>query len=154
MTAITFFAQNSAEAGAGSWHIAANSFCCFAVAILAFTKGNHDITKPDLIAFVCCLSAMPMWYLTKEPLFAIIIVIIVEGFAYYPTFRKAFFKPREEMASAYTIDSLRAALSVPALQVYSFTTVVYPLFVIFVNLALISMIAVRRQRLVPPLPFD
>jgi hypothetical protein len=145
LTGITFFAQNNADAGPGAWHMAVNSVICFVIAGLAIKRGNLDIRAGDIATFICGLLAIPLWYVTKQPLLAVVLVICVEAFAYYPTFRKSYINPHEELAFTYTVDALRCAISLLAMEHYSLTTVLYPLFIVIVNVILVSMLVKRRR---------
>jgi hypothetical protein len=145
LTGITFFAQRSADAGPGAWHMAVNSAICFIVAGLAVTRGRPDIKRSDIVSFACALVALPLWYLTRQPLIAVLIVIGVEAFAYYPTFRKSWRRPHEELALTYSLDCLRCLISLLAMDSYSLTTVLYPSFIVIINIALVSLLLRRRQ---------
>ena len=148
LTAITFFAQSSAGAGPGAWHMAVNSIICFAVAALAISRGDLDIRRSDILSLACALASLPLWYFTQEPIWTLLIVIGIEAFAYYPTFRKSYAKPHEEFAFTYATDGLRCIISLFAMASYSVTTMLYPLFIVITNTALVSMLLWRRRNMV------
>ena len=132
--------------GRGIWGV--NAVVCFAVAGLAVKHGSLDIRRSDIISAVCALAAIPLWYVTRQPLAAVVIVILVEAFAYYPTFRKGHKKPHEELVFTYSVDAVRCLISLLAMESYSLATVLYPLFIAFVNVALVSMLVYRRRILI------
>jgi len=146
VTGITFFAQRSADAGPGAWHMATNSVMCFSVAALAIRYGSTDIKRSDVIAFIGALLAIPIWYVTHQPLAAVVMAILVDVFAYFPTFRKTYKRPHEELAFTYTVDVVRCVLSIIATDSYSLTTLLYPAFVALGDGALVGMILYHRWR--------
>jgi len=93
------------------------------------------------------LSAIPLWYYTKNPLAAVIIATIIDVLAYYPTFRKSYLKPKEEMIFSYIVSNAKHIMSLFAMSGYSMTTVLYPVALFIMNGALIGMLALRRVRL-------
>jgi hypothetical protein len=144
LTGIGFFAQLSKGAGAGAWAMGYTSVACMAGAILALFWGEKDIRKSDVVAFVGGLSAIPLWYFTKDPLNAVIVIVVVEVFAFYPTIRKSYFKPHEELAFAYVIDVIKYIISLFAMEQRSFTAELYPLFIIVFQSAFVAMLFYRR----------
>jgi hypothetical protein len=147
ITGIAFFAQISKDAGSGSWAMGATSLACFGGAVLGLFWGEKDIRKSDMIAFFGALSAIPIWYYTKDALNAVIVVIIVEIFAFYPTFRKSYSKPHEELAFSYIVDILKYIISILAMEQYSLTTTLYPLFIIVIQSLFVFMLFYRRAAL-------
>jgi hypothetical protein len=147
LTGITFFAQRSADAGPGAWHMIVNSAVCFLVAALALLRGGLDIRGSDVITFALALAIIPLWSFSQQPLLAVILVIGIEAFAYYPTFRKSYARPHQELAKTYMLDGLRCLISCAAMDSYSLTTLLYPVFIVIINTALVVMLLQRRNRL-------
>lgn len=145
---IAFFAQISDGAGAGAWVIGVSGFCCLAISIYALFKGEKNITRSDWLAFISALTAIPIWYVTKNPLYAVILVSLIDLAAFFPTFRKSWSKPLEESLLTYTICAVTYAMSIVALENFSFTTVLYPATLIVANTSFVTMLLIRRKMLV------
>lgn len=145
---IAFFAQISDGAGAGAWVIGVSGFCCLAISIYALFKGEKNITRSDWLAFISALTAIPIWYVTKNPLYAVILVSLIDLAAFFPTFRKSWSKPLEESLLTYTICAVTYAMSIVALENFSFTTALYPATLIVANTSFVTMLLIRRKMLV------
>lgn len=145
LTGIAFFAQLGKGAGAGAWATGLTSATCLTGAILAFFWGEKDIRKSDAVAFACGLTAIPLWYFTRDALNAVVVATAVEAFAFYPTIRKSWHKPHEELAFAYFLDTIKYSLSILAMEKYSLTAVLYPAFIITIQSAFVTMLLYRRM---------
>lgn len=144
---IVFFAQLSKGGGAGAWVTGFSAAACLIIAGLAVTYGERNITKSDWFAFVGAIIIIPVWYFTQDPLWAVILATAVDAMAYYPTFRKSYLKPYEENFMTYSIDISKWIVALFALGHYSATTMLYPVFLLLANSALVSMILWQRSRI-------
>jgi hypothetical protein len=146
LTSIGFFAQYSKGAGPGAWATGFVACGCFIVALLAIKEGEKNITKGDTMMFIAALMAIPAWYFTKEPLTAVILITIIDAIGgYYPTLRKSYYNPLEEMMTTYVLGIIQIIISLCALENYSLTTMLYPVFVAFANGGLIVLVLWRRS---------
>jgi hypothetical protein len=141
---IGFFAQITRGAGPGSWSTGLTMFFCACVFILSFSRGEKNITRSDWIALVLSLVAIVIWLITKEPLGSVIMAIIVNTLGTFPTLRKSWLRPREERVLTWSILSLRAIISLFALEAYSPVTVLFPVAVILTSGGIAVTLAIRR----------
>lgn len=145
VAAIAFFAQLSVNAGPGTWVTAFIGFMCLLVSLLALKSGTKNITPSDIIMFIGALASIPVWMLTKDPLWSVIIVTAINSMAFYPTFRKTWAKPYEEHIAIYALNIPRQALTIAALTQYSVTTVLFPASIIVMCLLFFGTIMYRRK---------
>jgi len=142
--AIAFFAQLSDKAGAGSWATGLSAGFCLGVAIIALFRGEKHITRGDWIAFLTTFLAIPLWVVTSDPLLSVLLVTGIDAVAYYPTFRKSYAKPYEELAFKYVLTVIRYLFSLLALEHFTIVTSVYQLVSIFMEITLVIMLLWRR----------
>ncbi|HIF18489.1 MAG TPA: hypothetical protein EYG50_07355 [Cycloclasticus sp.] len=148
-TLIVFFAQLAGGAGVGAWPIGISSLITIYVAFLAYLKrGDIKITSTDWFFFISAMSSLPFWYLTSDPLWAVVILTSVDIFGLGPTVRKAYAKPHEESVSFFALIVVRNGLAIMALELYSVTTVLFPAAVMVFCLLLVAVIVVRRKALI------
>ena len=138
-------ARGAGHAGAGTWGSWANAASCLSVTILALVWGEKNITRSDVVAFLAALSAIPVWLATDNPLLAVIIVASIDVLGFYPTVRKSYIKPHEEMTFNYWVANGNHILSMLATTVYSLTTVLAPVVMFTANTAFIVMLLWRRR---------
>lgn len=145
LNSIAFFAQIAKGGGAGAWVSAITFLGCFGIAIFAFQRGEKNITGFDWTCFAGALFGIALWFFTKDPLWAVIIITVVDIIAFVPTLRKAFWKPNEETASLYIFSVLKYAISLVALNSFNLTTALFPTFVVMLNTAFIVLLLIRRR---------
>ena len=116
------------------------------IAILAYVKrADIAITGIDWLFFVAAISSLPLWYFTADPLFAVIVLTMVDVLGFGPTVRKAYADPFSESLLFFALFATRNCLVIIALEHYSMTTVLFPAVIAIACMLLISMILYRRQ---------
>jgi len=148
---ISAAARAAADAGPGAWAAWAGAFSCASIGVLAIFKGEKDITRSDILVFLGALSAIPVWLVTNNPLYAVIIVTAIDVIAYAPTCRKSYYRPFEECVTPYFTANTLHVFSLLANLTYSLTTTLTPVVLILANIGLITLILVRRRQLRPRL---
>jgi hypothetical protein len=149
VTVVVVAAQLSGNAGPATLVTAMTCFLCALITFLAFRQGEKNITLTDWIMLIGSLSAIPMWIMTSDPLWSVVIVTIINAAAYIPTFRKAWVRPFEEHILMYAINIPRHMLTIAATQVYSFTNLLYPASVVLACILLFGGIQYRRLTITP-----
>jgi len=145
-TLIVFFAQLADNAGIGAYPIGISGTITIAVAILAYLKKADDsIKKIDWLFFISALAAIPIWYLTANPLWAVVILTNVDLIGFAPTLRKAYQYPDQEHPLFYALFFIRNILVIMALEHYSLTTILFPAVISTACIVLIITIYVRRR---------
>ena len=145
-TFVVFLAQLTAGGGIGAWPIGISGLITLYITWLAYTRrADISITTTDWLFFSCALLALPLWYLTADPLWAVVILTLVDTLGFGPTIRKAWHQPHDEQITFYSLFAIRNLLVIVALQSYSLTTVMFPAVIAIVCLLLVSMIAWRRS---------
>jgi hypothetical protein len=138
-------AQYAANAGPGSWSVAISSIVCIFIAVAGFYHGERSITRGDWICFILLLSAIPVWLLTKNPMWAAVIVSAIDAGAFYPTFRKAWRRPHDEGISAFGTYAFQMVIAFAALESYTITTTAYPVTLFVMNAAMAALLLYRRR---------
>jgi hypothetical protein len=138
--------QYAGQAGPGSWATGFSGIFCVLIAIMAaMQKGDKAITRSDCFIFVAALMAVPLWYVTQDPLTAIVLVTMIDATGYIPTMRKAWRAPRQELLLHYVISNIKFLVAIMAISVYSLTTTLYPAALFMLNTLLIVLIWHRRR---------
>lgn len=144
-TFVVFLAQLSDKGGVGAWPIGISGIITMLIAGLAYTrKVDITITRTDWVFFISALSAIPFWYITSDPLWAVFILTSVDLIGFAPTFRKAYEKPFEEQLLLFNIMTLRNIIAIIALENYSITTILFPASISCACVAFTGLVWFRR----------
>lgn len=145
-TVIVAVAQWVGGGGLGAWVIGASGLISCSIAWLANVKrADREITRADWGFLAAALSALPLWLVTSDPLWAVIILTLVDLLGFGPTLRKAYHYPQEESAVFFALAALRNLLVILALAHYSLTTVLFPAAVGAGCLAVTILLLARRS---------
>ncbi len=145
MTSITFVAQITDQAGPGAWATGATAITLFLVAIFAVRNRSYNITLSDKLSFIGALAAIPVWLVTGNPLWAVVIVVAIETLGFFPTYRKAFSKPFKDSILAFSLTILKYSLALAALENYTLTTTLFPIALIILSVGLVVELVWRRS---------
>ena len=141
---VTFAAQYVKQAGAGAWLTAYGAATCVFFAILAWRQGSLEASRFDYAAFAVALAAIPLWYLTGDPLWSMLLVTAINIVGCYFTIKKGYFKPYEENVFCYAAFGLMYYIGLFALESYSFVTVFYPAFSAVFYTGFVALLVWRR----------
>jgi hypothetical protein len=141
---IGFFSQYLYGGGSGSWVLGFGALMSLAIFFLALSKGEKDITISDKFSFVSAGIAILLWQNTNNPVSTIILLIIIEIFAFYPTFRKSYYKPGEETLITYFLGGSQFLIALFALQAYSVETYLYTSVLVLLNYGFVIFVIIRK----------
>ncbi len=144
-TMIIFFAQFNAGGGVGAWPIGLSGLITIYIAALAYSKKSDiSITPLDYFFLIAALMAIPIWILTANPFWAVVLVTTIDLCGFGPTLRKAYKHPDEENISFYFLFFIRCIFVVMALETYSLTTVLFPSSVGITSFVLVVLLYLRK----------
>jgi len=145
-TFIVFFAQLEAKGGIGAWPIGVSGAITILIAFIAFfKKSDISITYTDWLFFSLALASLPFWYLSANPMWAVVILTLVDLLGFGPTIRKAYGFPHQENIAFFLLFTARNIFTLLALEKYSVTTVLFPLSVSIACILLVVLISYRRK---------
>jgi len=146
LTAIAFVVQVVEGGGPGAWVTGVTALMSFVFAAVGLGASSRTyITKSDWIFFASALVAIPVWSLTGNPLWSVVIITVIDAVAFAPTFRKAYFHPRTENVWTYFFSGIKFVFGIAALQTLTLTTALYPASLVLANGAFVVMVVWRRK---------
>lgn len=152
-TLVIFLAQLSDGGGADAWPIGVSGLITIYIAVLAWQcKADTTFTNSDRFFLAAAMLSLPLWYVTANPLWAVVILTTVDVLGFGPTVRKAYLFPHDEHLGFFLIVALRNLVSIAALEHYSLITLLFPAVTAVVCLAFVVMVAFRRRRFLRPRP--
>ena len=130
-----------------TWVLLASAVSCVTVIILWAKQWLWYITLSDKISFLWALLSIGIRYITNDPLWSIIVIILIDTRSYFPTFRKWYISPYEEHVLARFFSWLKYIFAFFALDHISLITVLYPASIFILNISLVIMLEIRRDKL-------
>lgn len=145
-TFVVFLAQLQAGGGVGAWPIGVSGVITALIAAAAYLKrADITITRTDWLFSSAAMSSLPLWYATSDPMWAVVVLTVVDLLGFGPTVRKAYAAPHSESLAFFGLFAVRNSVVVVALESYSVATVLFPA-VIAVACVLLMLLIVYRTR--------
>jgi hypothetical protein len=104
-TLLVFLAQRAGGAGVGAWPTAVSALITFSIAWLAFVHGaDRAITTSDWLFLAGAASALPCWFLTADPLWAVLVLTVVDLLGFGPTEKEGLQRLFQEVVALPVVD--------------------------------------------------
>lgn len=117
---------------------------CFSVGMVALFRNAIVFTKFDYWCLCIALCIIPLWLVTKTPLYSVILISIIDGMMILPTLRKTWNEPFSEPLMAFFAGAFVYISSLFVLNEISMITAFYPIAIACVNISFISIVLFRR----------
>jgi len=148
--------QLLAGAGIGAVPILISGVLSSAVAVLALIRGRAGfldavMTRFDGCCLVIVLACIPVWLVTADERWSMLILTSIDLIGFAPTVRAVWRHPHVESALLFLAFAIRNAVAIFAVQATNLSTVVFPLVIGTACLGMVFLIEVRR-RIVPRSP--
>jgi hypothetical protein len=148
LTGIAFAAQVAGGAGPGSWITGVTAVASLGIAAAAVRQSRlREVQPGDWWCLVAALAAIPLWQLARTPLYSVILVTLIDGLAYVPTFRKSWRHPEQESLLTFSLGAAKFLLGIAALPERTLIASLYPWSLVAANTAFVTMTLLRRRRL-------
>jgi hypothetical protein len=144
--AIAFFTQLAKGA---TWSLllpTADTIVTASIFVLSVKFGVGDLNRRDITGIVLAGIGLVLWYCTKQPLVALLIVIGIDAVGSVLTVLKAFEDPHSETFSSWLLASLGGLFAALAVGHMSFALLVYPVYIFLANGAVDVAIVLGKRR--------
>lgn len=144
-TTILFFSYFFVGARATIFLPAAYVLNCFIILFLSFKYGSSSPwSRLDIISISVAGFSLIIWFLTKNPLLALLMNLTMDAVAYLPTIKKSYTNPISENTLAWALFFLGACFNLLAINDFSFQIVIHPLVMFLMNSAVLAVLLHKK----------
>jgi hypothetical protein len=108
----------------------------FTLALLALRYGERTWSPFDKVCLAAAACSLVLWALSGSPLVALCMNIMVDFIGALPTIRKSWQEPESEDRLSWSMFFAGNALNLFAIEKWSFSGAVYPLYLFLVTLTM------------------
>ncbi len=123
--------------------IGAAALLSFLIMLLSIPYGTQNVTRFDTVALVVGVAAMLVWWKLDNPVLAILMISLIDGIGFLPTYRKTWHEPWSESLTAWTLFVAGNIFILFALEHYNLLTTVY---IVTVTIASVLLILLSKHR--------
>ncbi|MBP7804624.1 MAG: hypothetical protein KA052_00160 [Candidatus Pacebacteria bacterium] len=143
---IAFFAQ---VAEGGTWSLITTFVDWLGVLIIFILSIKHGVggtSKLDIAALIGACIGLILWYLTNNPMYALVITIVIDFFGGFLTMVKTHKDPHSETAVAYMICGTGGLLGAISVGKWDIALIIFPLWICLFNytIGIISIVGKRK----------
>jgi hypothetical protein len=139
--------QALAGAGVGALPILLSGLLSGLVAVLAVRRPDAPpATTGDRWCMGIALGCLPLWAMTGDPLWSVLILTGIDLVGFVPTVRAVVREPERESPLLFLAFAVRNAVALAALEAHNPSTVVFPAAIGAASLITGLLILVRRRR--------
>ncbi len=126
-----------------------SGFAPFLVFCASFVNKNSywKLQKFDYLCGLFSLLALILWWITKEPIVAIVFTILSDFFAAIPTLKKSWKFPETETASAFVGGLFSSLTGFSAVKFWNFSSIAFLIYLVIMNITLIFFISRKRFKI-------
>lgn len=146
-SSVVFFAQNSDNAGVGAWVTVASALACGTIALMSLWRGERNITRSDWVMFLAAMGSIPLWYVTSDPMWSVILLASIDFMGIVPSIRKSWNNPHSETLVYYVLTVLKYVIAMIIMENVTVTTMLDPA-VSVLEAGLFTVITICRRQIV------
>jgi hypothetical protein len=132
------------DGGSSSVVLYVKAFCYLSIAVWACSLKNKNISRSDTYTFIGALFAIPIWLITKNPLAALCVIMVIDVLSFFPTIRKTYDEPCSENLTAYMLSGSSYIFMMLAVANPTFETLFYPIFLTTLELGFVLFVLIVR----------
>lgn len=145
VTMIAFFGSLVSGGGYGAWIIGITGLLTVVIVPLSLKYGTKDIQTIDTVFLCGALIAIVPWLILEDPLWSVVLAVIIDICGYVPTMRKTWRAPESEILSPWAMGGVKSVLAIVTLDAFSVITVLFPAEIVVMNCILAWIIISRRK---------
>ena len=116
-----------------------------AVIVVSFKTGYFAFSRFDHACLSISLLSLVIWILTSNPLYALVLNVIVDALGTLAIANKLYAHPGTEDTRAWSLSLAVAALNVFAVASLDLSNALYPIYLIFANMLIVGL-SLRQHR--------
>lgn len=116
------------------------------VIVISFKTGYFAFSKFDYGCLLLSGLSIVLWVYTNNPLYALVLNVIVDGLGTIAIAKKLYKHPGTEDTKAWTISLAVATLNVFAVAALDISNALYPIYLVVANVLIVSLSLRKRMQ--------
>lgn len=119
----------------------------FVIAILSIKHGEGGWDRFDKYCLFGAGVSIVLWWAFSSPFIALLINLVIDLMGALPTIRKVYHEPEKEDRTAWTLFLVGNTINLFAVEMWTFTISVYPIYMFLVNGVIAGLVFIRPYKL-------
>lgn len=144
---IAFFSQMAKGATDSLWLTAGQTLAVLTILLLSVKYGADGLTSRDIKALIAASIGLIIWYVTKEAVWALLIVIAIDSVGTLLTAIKSYENPESETLSTWIISGTSGIFGALAVGALNPVLLAYPLYIVIANYTIVLTLLLGKRKL-------
>lgn len=141
---IAFFSQMAKGATESLWLTAGQTVAVSVVFLLSIKYGVGGFGRRDIKALIGATIGLILWFFTREALFALLLVILVDAMGNFLTMLKSYESPGTETLSTWFMSGTSGIFGMLAVGSINPILLAYPAYLVLANYGIVISIILGR----------
>jgi hypothetical protein len=149
-TTLSFVVLASQWASGATWSLAltiGQAVSCAAIFVLAMRRGVGGVSPIELALLGIAALGIVGWQIADDPTVATCSVVIADIIGVALMLPKTYRQPASETLSTFAIGVVSTVFALAALESIAASLLIYPVYILIADAAVVAVIAVRRRAL-------
>jgi hypothetical protein len=149
-TTLSFVVLASQWASGATWSLAltiGQAVSCAAIFVLAMRRGVGGVRPIELALLGIAALGIVGWQIADDPTVATCSVVIADIIGVALMLPKTYRQPASETLSTFAIGVVSTVFALAALESIAASLLIYPVYILIADAAVVAVIAVRRRAL-------
>ena len=119
------------------------------LALIGYGYGKYN--RLDIVCFLLAITAILLWQLTREPIFALVLSVMADCIAAIPTLVKSYKDPSSETASSYLLVVAGAFFALLSSRLWNLPNLLWPGYLFVLNGSIFCLVFIGQRGKKQPL---
>lgn len=144
---IAFFSQLAKGGSSSLWLPGTQTFGDILIFMLAIWYGMGGISKRDRWSLGIAAVSLILWYLTNEPVVALLLAIVMDASGAVLTIMKSYEHPTTEPITAWVLTMIGAFFAIFAVGNWNWILLIFPLYSFVANIIIVISIKLGQRKI-------
>ena len=121
------------------------TFECLLIVLFSIGRGHITYSRFDAFCQMSAFIGLILWYITRDPIVAMSIFVVVDAIGALPTFRHAWRRPYEETMFTFSLSILANILALFAITSFTLENLIVPLYLLLLNTIITGELLLRER---------
>jgi len=145
LTGTGYLVQLDQAAGPGSWVMGITTVVCLLLSVMSFWRGERAFPWFEWAFLIAATVIFGFYLWSRQPTVSAVLAAAVNVLGFGPTVTKAWARPHSDSVTTFLLNGLKFIPSLFAMDSVSVATCVFPVTLVFANLAVALVIHARRN---------
>jgi energy-coupling factor transporter transmembrane protein EcfT len=103
----------------------------------------------DAVCFIFAIIAIVLWFVTNDPVLAIVMSVIADCIATIPTYVKTYREPFSESTASWLVCIIASGFALISASPFNVANIIFPTYMVIAGVVFLYVMMIRRHTVRP-----